>query len=115
MLQGTLVQYGQSQFVGIAGDVWMLRIAEGTWCVVHRTDDVTGKGQCGVMTGCYVGKCGHVVVPLGTIHTLGRHEVGVGALPSTRYGGTMEVNQQMMLGGTLQQVDTVSHIALTVA
>ena len=67
------------------------------------------------MAGSLGGKRRHVVIPLGTIDALGRHQVGIGALPATGYGGTMEVDQQMVTGGTLQQVDAVVHVALVVA
>ena len=44
MLQTALKEHRQGQFVGVRRDVRMLRVAEGTRRIVHRTDDVTGEG-----------------------------------------------------------------------
>ena len=67
------------------------------------------------MTGGLTGKRGNVVIPLGAIDPLGRHEVRPRALPAARNGGAMEVYQQMMAGCALQQVDAVVHVQLVVA
>ena len=57
--------------MGIAGDMRMLGIAEGARGVVHRTDDVTGERQGGIVASSLCGECGYVVIPLGTIDALG--------------------------------------------
>ena len=49
MLQGTLVEYGEGQLVGIGGDMRVLGVAKGTRGEIHRTYDVAGKGQRGVV------------------------------------------------------------------
>ena len=115
MLQAALEEHGQGQFVGMSGDMRMLRVAERTGGVVHRAYDIAGEGQRGIMGSSLVGKCRYVVVPFGTIDALGAHQVRIGTLPATGNGSAVEVDQQMMLGGTLQQVDAIVHVLLGVA
>ena len=67
MLEAALEKHRQGQFVGIGGDMGVLRIAERTWCVVHRSDDVAGERQRGIMTGSLRCEGRHVVVPFGPI------------------------------------------------
>jgi hypothetical protein len=43
---------------------------------------------------CTIGECGAIVVPLSTIDGLYAHQVGIGALPTTGYGSTMEIDQR---------------------
>ena len=115
MLQGRFVEHGKRQLVGIRGDMRMLRVGEGARRVVHRSDDIAGEGQRGVMGSRLLGERTYVVVPLGTIHGLGGEQVGIGALPAAGDGGTVEVDQQMMLGRTLQEIDAVVHVHLVIA
>ena len=67
------------------------------------------------MTGCQWGEGAIVVIPLSSKHALGREQIGVGALPTTRDGGAMEIDQQMMARSALEQVDAVVHVHLAVA
>ena len=53
--------------MGIGGDMGMLRIAERTRGIVHRSDDVAGERQGGIMTGSLIGEGRHIVVPFGPI------------------------------------------------
>ena len=75
MLEATLEEHGECQFVCVGGDVGMLRVAKGTGCVVHRANHVAREGQGGVVAGSLVGEGRHVVVPLGTIDPLSREEI----------------------------------------
>ena len=115
MLKTALKQHGQSQFMGIGGDMGMLRIAERTGCVVHRPNHVAGERQGGIMTGSLVGEGRHIVVPFSTIDGLRGEQVRPCALPATRNRCAMEIHQQMMAGGTFQQILLVVHIQLVVA
>ena len=115
MLQTTLEEHRQCQFMGMCSDMRMLRVAECARGIVHRTNHITGERQCGIVGSRLLGEGRHIIIPLGTIDALGTHQVGIGALPATRDGGTMEINQQMVLGSTLQQVDAIVHILLGIA
>ena len=115
MLKTALKQHGQRQFVGIGGDMGMLRIAERTGCVVHRPNHVAGERQGGIMAGSLVGEGRHIVVPFSTIDGLRGEQVWPCALPATRNRRAMEIHQQMMAGGTFQQILLVVHIQLVVA
>ena len=55
------------------------------------------------MAGSLVGESGYVIVPLSTVYALGSHQVRPCALPSSGNGGAMEINQQMMTGGSFEQ------------
>ena len=98
--------------MGMRGDMGVLRVAESAGRVVHRTYDVAGEGQRSIVRGGRFGERRHVVVPLGTVDALRREQVGIGALPATGYGGTVEVDQEVMAGGTLHQVDAEVHVFL---
>ena len=67
------------------------------------------------MGSCLLGARTYIVIPLGTIDGLCGEQVGIGALPAAGDGGTVEVDQQMMLGGTLQEIDAVVHVHLVIA
>ena len=67
------------------------------------------------MAGCLRGKCSVIVVPLGAEHTFCGEQVRISTLPTTGYGGTMEVNQEVMTGSRLEKVDAEVHVHLTVA
>ena len=92
----------------------MLRVAERTGRIVHRTDDITGEGQCGIMTGSLIGEGSDIVIPLSTIDALCTHQVGPCALPATGYRSTVEVDEQVVAGSTLQQVELEVHILLVI-
>ena len=93
----------------------MLGVAEGTWGIVHRPDDIAGEGQRGIMRCGLFGECRHIIVPLGPIDALGGEQVRISTLPTTGYGSTVEVHQQMVTGGTLHQFDAIVHVHLVVA
>ena len=67
------------------------------------------------MTGCKRGECAVVVIPLSSKYTLRREQVGVGSLPATGNSGTMEIDQQVVARGILEQINAVVHVHLTVA
>ena len=115
MLQATLKKHGECQFMGMGGDVRMLGVAERTWGIIHRTNHVACEWECGVMTSRLLRKSRHVVIPFRTIDALCGKQVGPCALPPSRNGRAMEVDQQVMSGGTLEQVEAVVHVALIVA
>ena len=76
MLQGRLEDDGEGEFVGLGGDVRMLRVGEGAGSIVHRANDITREGQRAVVSCSTMGKSAIVVVPFGSIDGLHRHEVG---------------------------------------
>ena len=115
MLQTALEEHRQRQLMGVAGDVRMLRVAEGTGRIVHRADDVAGEGQGGIVCSRLLGEVRHIVVPLSAIDALRRHKVRPCALPSARDRGAVEVDQQVVTGSTLEEVDAVVHVLLCVA
>ncbi len=67
------------------------------------------------MCGRTICEYGGVVVPLGSVHTLDRHQVGIGTLPAARHCRTVKVYEQMMLCRAFEQVDVVIHRFLAVA
>ena len=93
----------------------MLGVAEGTGRIVHRAYDITREGQRGIMRGCTGREGRHVIIPLSPIDTLRRKQVRIGALPTAGNGCPMEVHQQMVSGGTFQQVLTIVHVLLVIA
>ena len=46
--------------------------------------------------------------------TLGAYKVRIGALPSSGDSGTMKIDEQMMLCGTLKKINHVSYIEIVV-
>ena len=70
MLQTTLEEDCQCQLMGQRGDMRMLRVAESTRGIVHRTYHIAGEGQRGVMTRSLSCKGGYVVIPLSPIDAL---------------------------------------------
>ena len=114
MLDARLEYDRERQFMGMSGDVWMLRVGECAWGIVHRTDDITSKWQRGIMPCGLVGECRHIVIPFCSIDALGAYKVGIGALPSPRNCCTMEIDEQMMLCGTLKKFYHVSYIEIVV-
>ena len=99
----------------MGSDVRMLRIGKGARCIVHRTDDIAREGQCGIVGGSTLGKRGTIVVPLCSIDGLCAQQVGIGSLPTTRYGGSVEVDTEMMTSCTLKQVNHKGHILIGIA
>ena len=61
-----------------------------------------------------VGECRHIIIPFCSIDALGAYKVGIGALPSPRNCCTMEIDEQMMLCGTLKKFYHVSYIEIVV-
>ena len=92
MLKTALKQYGQSQLMGIGGDMGMLRIAERTRGIIHRPDYVAGERQGGIMAGSLIGEGRHIVVPFSTIDGLRGKQVRPCALPATRNRRAMEIH-----------------------
>ena len=115
MLQTTLEEHSQSEFVSMRSDVGMLRVAECARGIVHRTNDISSERQHGIMRGGLCCKGRHVVIPFCTIYALCTHQVRPSSLPATRNGSTMKVNEQMMTSCTLQQVNAVVHIHLIIS
>lgn len=71
VLKARLEEDGESQLVGMGGDVWMLGVGEGAWGIVHRSYDIACEGESGVVGGSFLGECRHIVVPLCSVYTLG--------------------------------------------
>ena len=115
MLETRLEEDGESQLVGMGGNVWMLRVGEGAWGIVHRSYDIACERESGIVGGCLLGEGRHIVVPLCSVDTLGREEVGIGALPSSWDGRSVEVDEEMVASGSFEEVDAVAHVHLVVA
>ncbi len=107
MLETGLEEDGQRQLVGVGGDVRELAVSEGAGGVVHRADDAAREGERGVV-GCGPGGQERtVVVPFRAKYALHGDHVRPGVLPAARDRAAVEVHQQVMPGGVLEDVQVV--------
>ena len=107
VLDAGLEEDGQRQLVGIGGDVRELAVREGAGGIVHRSDDAAREGERGVVDRGPRGQEGTIVVPFRAEHALHRHHVRPGVLPAARDRAAVEVHQQMVPGGVLEDVQVV--------
>src|SRR5574344_937930 len=115
VLEGRFKEHGESQLMSMRGDMWMLRVGESTWSVVHRSYHIAGERKRGIVGCGFLGEGRHIVIPLCTIHAFSGEEMGICALPATWDGSTVEIDQQMMACRTLKKVKAIIHVHLVVA
>ena len=96
-------------------DMRMLRIRKGARRIIHRAHDAAGKWQGSIMASSLFCQHRFIIIPFRSIHTLGREQVGISALPAAGNSSTMKVNRKMMACRTLQEVDAILHRFLFIA
>ncbi len=108
---------GECEFesAGSAAFDFVVDVVEADGGEIHGVEEVAGEGEHGGVGGLLVGVGlfeGDVFEAADGFHG---HEVGVGALPAAREGGSVEVDHELELGGVGENVLVVVDEGLAVA
>ena len=87
----------------------MLGIGKSSGRIIHRTDHISRKRQCGIMSRRQRGQSRSIIVPLRPIHCFHRHQMRIRPLPSTGNGGSMEIHHQFIFSRIFQQIQIIIH------